>query len=116
MMSAPARLMESRVSCHDPFSVDPAPFCRSLDHGVFATDMVGGDRQVEFVMELADDIEIGNRRFDHQDVGSFLDVQGRLAQRLTAVGRIHLVAAAVAELRCDSRRHREMVRRRLRHI
>jgi hypothetical protein len=39
------------------------------------------------------------RGLHHDDVGAFLDVQRDFAHGLARVGRIHLVAAAVAELR-----------------
>ena len=44
-------------------------------------------------------IQICQRRLDHHDVGTLLDVQRHLAQRLVRVRRVHLVAAPVAELR-----------------
>src|SRR5688572_32361129 len=38
----------------------------------------------------------GERGLDHQDVGALVLVEPRLPHRLTGVGGIHLVAAAVA--------------------
>lgn len=47
-----------------------------------------------------DDVEIGQGRFDHDDVGPFVEVEVDFLQGFTAVGRIHLIAPAVAEVRC----------------
>ncbi len=47
----------------------------------------------------ADQVEIGHRRLHHDHVGAFFQVQLDLAHGFAPVGRIHLVAAAVAELR-----------------
>ena len=44
-----------------------------------------------------DDVQVRAGRLDHQDVGTLLDVERHLAQRLARVRRVHLVAAAVAE-------------------
>ena len=49
-------------------------------------------------MQAADDVQVGQRRLDHEDVRALVHIQGGLAQRLLAVGRVHLVTAAVAEL------------------
>ena len=61
--------------------------------------MIGSQRQVEFISELRDDVEIGKGRFDHEYVSSLVYVQRCLSQRLPTVGGVHLVAPAVAELR-----------------
>src|SRR5208283_68672 len=45
------------------------------------------------------DPAIARRRLDHDDVGAFLDVQRDFFQRFACIGGVHLVAAAIAELR-----------------
>jgi len=35
-------------------------------------DMVGGDGQVSRLLESVDDVEVGQARLDHQDVGALL--------------------------------------------
>ncbi len=49
------------------------------------------------VGDAPDDVEIGQRGLDHDHVRALLHVEQRLAHRLAPVGRIHLVAAPVAE-------------------
>ncbi len=46
-----------------------------------------------------DDVQISQCRLDHDDVRAFLNIEGNFAHRLVAVRGIHLIAAAVAELR-----------------
>ena len=77
---------------------------RGLDHRVLAADLVRRDRIAEGLLHAPDQVEVRQRRLDHDDVGAFVDVQLDLAQRLVGVGRIHLVAAPVAELRRRLRR------------
>jgi hypothetical protein len=62
--------------------------------------VIGGNRQIELIAQLGDDIEVGYRRFHHQNICAFVHIEGRFAQGLAAVGGIHLVAAPVAELGC----------------
>ena len=50
-------------------------------------------------MTARDQVAVGERRLDHHHVGALLHVEQRLAHRLAPVGRVHLVAAAVAERR-----------------
>ena len=63
----------------------------------------------------------GKRRLDHHDVGPFVDVDLHFAHRLFDVGRIELMTATIAELRCRIRRIAERtveagtVLRRIRH-
>ena len=47
----------------------------------------------------ADQIEIRHRRLDHDHVGAFFQIELDLAHGLAPVGRVHLIAAPVAELR-----------------
>ena len=70
-----------------------------LDHRVLAGDVVGGEREVESLARGADDVEVRQRRLDHQHVGAFGDVELAFAQCLAHIRGIHLVAAPVAERR-----------------
>ena len=75
----------------------------------------------ELRLHPRDDVEIGERRLDHDDVGPFLDIERDLAQRLLDVGRIHLVRSAIAEGRrrigrlAERAVERRTVLRRVRH-
>src|SRR5581483_7135925 len=70
-----------------------------LHHRVLAADVVGRDGKVEPLTHGADDVEVGQRRLDHQHVGALGDVELAFAQRLAHVAGVHLVAAPVAERR-----------------
>ena len=59
--------------------------------------MVRGQRQIETCASACQQVERGEGRLDHQDVRALGGVELHLAQRLAAVGEIHLVAAPVAE-------------------
>ena len=88
-----------------------------LDHRIFAAHLVGEGRHPERVLHPRDDVEIGQARLDHHEVGALGEVELDLAQRLLDVGRVHLVAALVAlepPERC--RPPRGTGRRRPRHI
>src|SRR6516165_10527887 len=80
----------------DPPLVDPAAEGSGLDHGVLAGDVVGRDRHAERVLDAAGDVKVGQSRFDHDDVGALCQVESDLANRLITVGRVQLVAAAIA--------------------
>ena len=97
MMSAPARRIDVQRLEHDAVVVDPALLGGGLQHRVLARDVVGGDRHVELAAHLGDDVQVGEGRLHHHDVGALLDVERDLAHRLAHVGRIHLVAGAIAE-------------------
>jgi hypothetical protein len=45
------------------------------------------------------DVEVWQGRFHHHNVRPFLDIQRRFAQRFVCVRKIHLVRAAIPELR-----------------
>ena len=96
-MSAPGAADRGQGLEHGGALVEVAGGGGGLDHRVLAADVVGGDRQVRGVLHAAHDVEVGQRGLDHDHVGALLHVEQRLAQRLVAVGGVHLVAAAVAE-------------------
>ena len=66
--------------------------------------MVRGDWHSKFRLDPVDDVEIGQRGFDHHDVRAFFDIQRHFAQGLVAVRRVHLIGSAVAKLRRGFRR------------
>ena len=78
------------------FFVDPTGLGGGLEHGVFAADMVSGGGEAELFFDAPDEIEIGEARFDHDDIGTFLDIEGDLSERFSGVGGVHLVGATVA--------------------
>src|SRR5208283_3976384 len=47
--------------------VDPAIARRRLDHGIFAADVVRAHGHINGIPHPADDVEIGERRLDHDD-------------------------------------------------
>ena len=78
---------------------------RGLQHGVLAADVVRDQGVVgKTLAQEADHVEVRKGGLHHQEVGAFRHVQRRLAQRFARVGGVHLVAAAVAELRRALRR------------
>src|SRR5216684_5134083 len=83
----------------DAFFVEPAFGCGGFDHGVFATDVVGAYGDIEFVADGSNDVEVGQRGLDHDHVGAFFQIERHFFQRFAGIGGIHLIAAAVAELR-----------------
>ncbi len=77
--------------------IDPAIGGGGLNHRIFAGNVIGHQGQIEALLDVPQDVEVGQRRLDHQEVGAFLHVEGRFAKGFAAVGRVHLVGAAVAE-------------------
>ena len=83
----------------DTLFVDPAVPGGGFYHGVFAADVVDGNGAVDAVPGLTDDIEVGHGRLDHDDVGTFVEVEADFLHGFPGIGRIHLILAAVTELR-----------------
>src|SRR5262249_27309725 len=81
---------------HAPL-VDPAVRRRGLHHRELAADVVGRHRHAEPLLHATDDVEVRERRLDHDDVGALGEVERHLAERLVAVGGVQWVAARVAE-------------------
>ena len=98
-MSAPARLMPTRLSSAHALQVQPAVRRRGMDHGVLTAHLVGGERQSAGGAHRPDDVQVGQCRLDHDDVGSFGHVQLHFPKRLPPVRRVHLVLSPVPELR-----------------
>src|SRR5690606_18372025 len=69
---------------------------RSFDHRVLAADLVGEHRHLEPLLYAAGDVEVWQAGLDHHAVGALRQVERDFAQRLFAVGRIHLVSLLVA--------------------
>src|SRR5215208_3552514 len=88
---------------HDAPLVQPAPRARRFHHRVLARYVVRGNRHAEPLFHAPDDVEVGERRLDHHDVGALAEIGRYLAQRLERVARVHLVSAAIAEARRRSR-------------
>ena len=80
----------------DGEAVDPAPLGGCLDHRVLAGHVVGGQGHVDLGSGPGDDVEVGERRLHHHDVGPFAEVEADLLEGLAGVGGILLVALAVA--------------------
>src|ERR1700676_3214162 len=84
----------------DAAFIDPAVAGGGFDHGVFATDVVGGDGQVTMITHLANDVHVGHGGLDHDDIGPFGDIEVYFAQSFANVGRVHLVSTTIAKLGC----------------
>src|SRR5438105_1048875 len=79
--------------------VEPAELAGRADHRVLARDRVRGQRHAELELRAGDHVEIRQRGLDHHDVGALVEVQRDLPHRLLRIRRVHLVGAAIAELR-----------------
>src|ERR1700689_1327021 len=82
----------------DALLINPAVARGSLHHRIFGADIVRGDRRVESLTDAGDDVEIRESGLYHDDVRALFEVESDFAKRLAGVGRIHLIAAAVAKL------------------
>ena len=95
-----ARALDGREYLqHDARPVQPAVARGRVDHRILAADVVRGERDIEALARPGEHVQIRERRFHHHDVRAFSDVRLDLPQRLADVWRVHLIAAAVAELR-----------------
>ena len=79
--------------------VNPALRGGGLYHRVLPGDVISGHGQVGHFAHVPHDVQVRQGRFDHDHVRALGDVLGDFFQRLAAVGRVHLVGLAVAELR-----------------
>ena len=77
-------------------AVDPALGGGRLDHRVLPRHLVGRDRHRGLGRHGRQDVEVGQRRLDHHQVGALGEVEAHLAQRLGRVGRVLLVGRPVA--------------------
>jgi hypothetical protein len=98
MPSAPARFMDRSSAPARTALVEPAVRGGGLEHRVLAADLVDEGRRAERVLDPAHDVQVGHAGLDHDHVGALLEVERDLAQRLVAVGRVHLVGVLVAGL------------------
>src|SRR3990167_232481 len=55
---------------------------------------------IECILYHPDNIEIGQRRFYHDDISSLFYIQRHLTQRFIGIVRIHLVGGAVSKSWC----------------
>src|SRR5207237_9564417 len=69
------------------------------DQGVFAGDVIGGQRHGEAVAGGGDYVQIRHGRLDHDHVGAFFDVEFNLAHGFAEVCGVHLIRAPIPELR-----------------
>ena len=91
MASAPARLNAEQALHQRPSSSSQPLAARRLQHRVLAADLVDEGRHREASLHPAHDVQVGHAGLDHHHVGAFLEVERHFAQRLVAVGRVHLV-------------------------
>ena len=86
-----ARALEGEQGLEDQrVAVARAGRRRMLDHRVFAGHLIGEGRDRERFLNPRQDIEIGQARLDHHEVGAFGEVELDLAQRFLDVRRVHL--------------------------
>ena len=71
--------------------VQPAFFCSGFDHGVFARDLVNGDRKVRGFTEITYHIEVESARFDHEHICAFGFIEVGFVKAFYAVARVYLV-------------------------
>ena len=95
-------------------AVDPAALGGRLHHRVLAGHVVRRDGHVDLGAGGGDHVEVGQRRLHHHHVGALGDVGADLGQRLAGVGRVLLVALAVAAVGDRARRPRRGTGRRAR--
>src|SRR5688500_14012063 len=92
---------------HGALLVEPAEPPGGPDHRVLAGDGVRGERHAELHARASDDVEVRQRRLHHDDVRPLVQIESDLAHRLLAIRGVHLISAAVAELRRAVRRFAE---------
>src|SRR5262249_51852342 len=69
-----------------------------FDHRVLAAHVIYRGRFVEALAHAPKNIDVRQRRLDHDDVRAFIDVQPDLAEGFVRVRRIHLVRSTITEL------------------
>ncbi len=106
-ISAPARTNDVKSSSTARASSSHPCRRRCFEHRIFTAYVEDRERNVESLARGAQHVEVWKPRLDHDDIGAFGNVERDLAQRLARVGRIHLIAVPVAELRRRSRRFAE---------
>ena len=60
--------------------VEPTSLGRCHQHRVLAADVVRERRVTERLLNRPDDVEVGDRRLDHDGVGPLVDISSHLAE------------------------------------
>src|SRR5439155_6042672 len=81
---------------HRLLAVEPTVLRRCHDHRIFARYLIGEGRHGEGVFHAPQNVEVGHTGLDHDHIGPLGNIKFDLAQRLVAVGRVHLIRALVA--------------------
>src|SRR5258706_1474047 len=85
----------------EPDSLFIGPSIRGgrFHHGKFPAHVIRANGDVERLPDAMNDVQIRERRLHHNHVGALGEIEFNFTNRFPRVGRIHLVAAAVAGLR-----------------
>ena len=83
----------------DRIPVDPTVRGSRLEHRVLAAHVVRRNRNVELRAHRGNHVEIRECRLHHHHVGALVDVERGLGDGFAHVRDVHLVRAAIAELR-----------------
>ena len=99
MKSAPARRIAVSDSRIVAVAIEPAVVNGPHHHAELAAHLIGAERHGKTIARLANDVEVRHGRLHHDHVGAFFQIEFDFAHGFARVGRIHLIAAPVAELR-----------------
>src|SRR5258707_6045572 len=80
------------------FFINPPVLGCRLEHGVFTAHVVNRSGHLEPVFYPPEYVQIWQAGFYDQQIGTLFEIQGDLSQRFAGVGRIHLIAAAIAKM------------------
>src|SRR5260370_39525894 len=92
----------SQERIHQPqdriFFINPTVLGCRLEHGVFTAHVVNRSGHLEPVFYPPEYVQIWQAGVYDQQIGTLFEIQGDLSQRFAGVGRIHLIAAAIAKM------------------
>ena len=71
--------------------IDPAVIGRRTNRRVFTAHLIGERGHTKRLLHALNDVEGNNRGLHQHHVGPFRQIEGNLAQRLIAIGTIHLI-------------------------
>ena len=92
-----ARAFDSAEAFQNHFLfIDSARLGGEFDHRVLPADLIRAERQIAALADIAQNIQVGARRFHHQAVGALGFIEQRLANGFPAVHRAHLIGFTIA--------------------
>ena len=98
---------------NEAFFIDKTSRCGRFNHRILARYIVYCNRQFIAVTRFTNDVQVGQCRFNHDNICTFSDIEFNFSESFQAIGWIHLIRFAVTKFwrRINSTAERTIVSR-----